>query len=279
MNEWLSDRQLDEIVIEVVGQMKTQYGISETCTGEQACHKMGLELRRGPLPRGTEGMTTGQTIVVNQKITWPPRVEFTIFHEITHHVLDEDGQHYEHYTAALRRNDLAFKAAIERACDRGAAEFLMPRHLVRAAISDRGFSVELIGYLASTFGASIVAAAIQLATCAPIECYVLLCVYGVRPRGNPPQTTLYAEYVAAPWSARYPLARYCAIPKDHLCYQVWQERLASKGRSFVPFPSGRRMPCYAEALCLQDRRVAAVLSLGQLPSPGQSLLVFPESGA
>lgn len=277
MSEWISDRQLDEMIIELVTRTKQQYEILTACSGADACRKLGLNLRRARLAADTDGLLSGDTVVINEAVTWQPRVEFTIFHEITHYLLDEDGQHYEYFTSALRKNERAFKAAIERYCDRGAAEFLIPRQLVRAAIQERGFSVELVEHLAANTGASIVASAIQLASCAPIPCYVLLCAFGLRPRCLPAQRGLYVEYVATPYSTRYPLARFAAIPQDHLCYQAWQDRASTKGRSFVPFPSGRRKPCNVEAKCLQDRRVAAVLTLEQLAIPGQLSLAFPES--
>lgn len=277
MSEWISDHQLDEMIIELVARTKQQYAIPTTCSGADACRKLSLKLRRAPLAAGTDGLLSGDTIVINEAVTWQPRVEFTIFHEITHYLLEEDGQHYEYFTSALRKDDRAFKAAIERYCDRGAAEFLIPRQRVRAAIQERGFSVELVEHLAVTTGASIVASAIQLASCAPIPCYVLLCVFGLRPRCFPAQRGLYVEYVATPHSTRYPLARFAAIPQDHLCYQAWQDRTSTKGRSFVPFPSGKRMPCGTEANCLHDRRVAAILSLEQMVTAGQLSLAFPES--
>jgi Zn-dependent peptidase ImmA (M78 family) len=61
------------------------------------------------------------------RIRWAPRAEFTIYHEITHHLLDEDGEILEHFTDLLANDSVAFDREIERCCDRGAAEFLMPR--------------------------------------------------------------------------------------------------------------------------------------------------------
>src|SRR5207245_2571485 len=54
------------------------------CTGEEACQKVGLDICRGPMADGTDGAWSESEgrILLNQMVDWPPRIEFTIFHEI-----------------------------------------------------------------------------------------------------------------------------------------------------------------------------------------------------
>jgi len=190
----------------------------------------------------------------------------SIYHEIMHHLIEEDGALIEYYTARLRRDDRAYHAAIERCCQQGAAEFLLPRERVQAAITAEGFAPRLVGLLADQAGVSLAAAAIQLARCAPVECYVVLC----RAASDSPER-LVVDY--APTNGRYPLARSSAIPADHPLARSWRARGAVAGWSYVPFPSAKRFPCYCAAT-YRAGRVIGVLAREQPVSRAQLALPF-----
>lgn len=127
MTRMLTQRKLDEKVVEMVAEARERFGIPEGCDGQTACGKVGLEIRRGRLGSGMDGMLVKDHVVVNQTLRGVPRVEFTIFHEIFHYLLDEDGEIIEFYTDLLRSDARAYNMAIERCCHQGAAEFLMRR--------------------------------------------------------------------------------------------------------------------------------------------------------
>jgi hypothetical protein len=272
MDVWLTERQIEEKVVGLVGWARQQCQIPFGCSAESACQKVGLQVCRGPLPAGTDGALSGERILLNESITWRPRIEFTIFHEIVHYLLDEDGELINFFTEALRRSQAAYDAAIERCCHLGAAEFLMPRDQVRETIGEKGLSVELVELVADGSGASLVAAAIQLAACSPADCYVLLCCFGPIPKAWPPRTGLHIEYAATPCGIKYPLARFTPLPADHLLTTAWQNRCYANDRSYVPFRSGRRMPCYCEAKYVNGR-VLGVLTFAP-PTPREQLLLF-----
>lgn len=267
-------------MVQMVAEARERYGIPEGCDGETACRKMDLKLRRGPLGPERDGMLAGDHVIVNQGLRWPPRIEFTIYHEIFHHLLEENGEIIELCTELLRSDDSAYRAAIERCCHQGAAEFLMPQARVREVISSEGFSVDLIELVSGRYGTSIVASAIQLARCSPIDCYVVICSHGRVPRSSPPYHGLFIEYTAAPSRVRYPLGRFSPVCGDHLLAQAWQTRGRVHGISYVPFRSTyrrapeRRMECRCEANRIGDR-VLGVLSLEEPVSPDQ--LVLPLS--
>jgi len=205
-------------------------------------------------------------VVVAAALTLQARVEFSIYHEIMHHLIEEDGALIEYYTARLRRDERAYRAAIERCCQQGAAEFLLPQERVRAAIAADGVTPQVVGLLADQAGVSLAAAAIQVAHGAPVECYVVLC----RAASDGPER-LVVDY--APTNGRYPLARSSPIPADHPLTRSWRARGSVAGWSYVPFPSGKRFPCHCAAT-YRAGRVIGVLAREQPVSRAQLALPF-----
>jgi hypothetical protein len=267
----LTPAELDGKIVDLVARAREEHGIPEGCDGATACARLGLRLRRASVPRGTDGMLSDGLVVVSNSISWAPRVEFTIYHEITHHLLDEDGEIIEHFTALLRNNEKGYEREIERCCHKGAAEFLMPRARVSEAISEEGLNVDLIEILADRHGASLIASTLQLAHCAPVDCLVVLCSHGAIPRSWPPSTGLYTDYVGAWPRRRYPLARFSPVGSDHVLARAWQNRCRAEGRAYVPYRSGKREPAYCEAKPLGPF-VAGILSFQEPPPKGQLTL-------
>jgi hypothetical protein len=266
----LTPRELDQKIVDLVARAREEYGIPERCDGGTACARLGLKLGRAPLQTGMDGMLAGDRIVVDRAVRWAPRVQFTIYHEITHHLIDEDGEIIEHFTELLRNDDRAFKKEIERCCHKGAAEFLMPREKVAQAIRAEGLSVGLVGLIAQRHNASLIASAIQLAHCAPVECYVVLCSYGPVPGGPSHYRGLYLDYVGASPTRRYPLARFSPVRSDHVLSRAREDRGAAEGDTYVPFRSGKRMPCHCEAEPLGPF-VAGILSFGNAAAPREQM--------
>lgn len=262
---------MDRKIAELVARAREERGITEGCDGRTACGKLGLELVRAPLPPGTAGILSGNRVVVDQNVRWAPRTEFTIYHEITHHLIKEDGEIIEHYTELLRNDAGAFDREIERCCDRGAAEFLMPRARVAETIKAETFTVDLVGIIAHRHGASLIASAIQLAHCAPVECYVVLCSHGPVPRSRPHRRSLYVDYAGASPTRRYPLARFSPVPDGHVLSRARGERCRTEGKSSVPFRSGAYMPCHCEAKPVGPF-VAGILSFEAAVPQGQMSL-------
>ncbi len=250
-DDWLTPRELDEKIRALVAGARHRHDLPDGCAGADACARLGLGLRRAPLPAGVDALLAGDCVVVAGALTHRARVEFSIYHEIMHHLLEEDGALIEYYTARLRHDDRAYRAAIERCCQQGAAEFLLPRDQVNAAIAAEGVAPHLVGFLADRAGVSLAAAAIQLARCAPMECYVVLC----RTVADDP-TRLVVDY--APTNGRYPLARHTPIPDDHPLARSWQARGPVSGWSYVPFPSGKRIPCHCEATYRAGRAIGVL---------------------
>lgn len=265
-----TERQIDQKIVELVNWAREHYGIPERCRADQACKKIGLKLRWEDTGKQDGYLSRPQhAVVVNSRITWPPRTAFTLYHEIFHYLLEEEGDEIiEIYGEALRNQEDAFESAIERCCNAGAAEFLLPRHAVLAAIAERGFSVHLVEFLSDSYGSSLLATSVQLASCAPVPCYVVVCTYGALPAWPHP-LTLYIEQAARRPDVRYPWERGTSIPPNHLLRQVWDTGQRLSGPSSIAWSSGKSMPCaHAEAKILGNR-VVGILCLNHPPSKDQ----------
>ncbi len=271
--EYMTDRDIEHKIVHLIDVARRVHDIPVGTGAKETCRRLGLRLESRPLPPDQDGLREGKLVVLNSTVRWGARLQFTAYHEAVHYLLDEDGELIEYFTAVLRKDAAAYKAAIERCCDIGAAEFLLPRAEVRKVIEADGLSVALVVRLASVHGSSLVASAIQLAMCAPCACYVVVCGYGPIPRSMPPCTGLYLEYAPRSSRTKYPLARFTPIPREHLLRDVWEQQVAGEGSSYVPFRLGARMDCYCEALPVGGR-VAAVLYLDQPVPEGQLGLPF-----
>lgn len=265
-----SQREIDDKIVELVNWARQRYGIKEGCPPETACDKVGLKLRFGDIGK-RDGLLSEKrdAIVVSSRSTWQSRVTFTIFHEIVHYLLEEEGDEiFELYTEALRNQGDAFDDAIEQCCNAGAAEFLLPRRALLEAIASRGFSIDLVEHLTRAYGSSLLATVVQLAHYAPIPCYIVVCTYGTSPRHPYPQC-LYIEQAARRADMRYPWGRGTPIPPDHLLRRVWDSGEPQSGVSEITWSSGKSMACVHAEARMVGSRVLGVFYLSRPPHKGQ----------
>jgi hypothetical protein len=75
-------------------------------------------------------------------------------------------------------------------------------------------------------------------------------------------------YVGAPPQRKFMLARFSQVRSDHVLADAWEARAPAEGKTYVPFPSGKYMPCYGEAKPLGPF-VAGILYFGEVPPQGQ----------
>lgn len=275
MGALFTETEIAGKVIALVNWARDRYGIPERTTGATACEAVGLGLRYDNIASSALGLLDeeNELIVINASVTDPGRREFTIFHEIVHFLLNQDGDLFEYFTEILRNDERAFDAAFERCCHMGAAEFLLPRERVRAAIRQHGFSIDLVERLRSVTSASIATIASQLATYAPVDCYVVICFFGASPKW-PHARDLYVE-VAVRASGAFPIARGTMIPPDHPFHRVWMSGRPLSGDGYIPFPFGKQYPCkHVEARRLGNQ-VVGILYCDHPPRKGQLALELP----
>ena len=272
-------------VIEVVRNVVNEYASATIPTFDEICSGLGLSVIEDDLPIGTEGMYTKKTIFLNSRIRNEERKRFTQFHEITHHLLEENEDlisEFDEYTYGQGDRD---HAQTEYLCNVGAAEFLMPSKEFTKLYNKRGFNVQLIPFAASYFKSSIIAATIQLAQVAPNKCIAVVCENGVVPNTSAPsqvslfttgnqyhnKSKLHVIYSASsPAASDRWLAKYTIFPDDHLINQAFRQSKMLKDDSEIPFPSWTEF-CPCEALPYKNR-VYALFHLSPLPDPNQKTL-------
>lgn len=262
----LIDCDLEEKVVNLVIRARQEQEIPEQCYGWKACELLGLTRERQILSPGQEGMLTGDgRVIVSTQTRHIARIEYTTFHELVHHLIEEDGELYEHLHEMHHDCEKSFNATLERWCQVGAAEFMMPRARVRAMIAEHGFCVDLIERIGQINCASEHASSIQLAVCAPVDCYVVLCAFG--PSSAWPHTpALYVEQATKRDDWEFPLVQGTVIPVDHLFHRVWVTKKHLSGPSYIPFRSGKVFPCVHADAKMLGSRVAGILCLDQPPA-------------
>ena len=272
-------------VIELVRNVVNKYASTTIPTFDEICSGLGLDVKVGELPTGTDGGQKDKTIIINSRIRNEERKRFTQFHEVTHYLIDEDG----HLISEL--HDLTFSKKdeynrqLEKFCNIGAAEFLMPSKEFTKLYEEKGFNVQLIPFAAKHFRSSTIAATIQLAQVAPNKCIAVICEKGLIPNdkvsSKAPLLTaenqsrkkpkLHVVYSASsPAASNRWLAKYTVFPDDHIINQAFLQSKMLEGECDIPFPSWQEShPC--EALPYKNR-VYALFHLSPLPNPNQMTL-------
>ena len=203
-------------------------------------------------------------IVLDPRIGDPGRLNFTFFHEISHHLICRDDELYSFIHEYAASSDKHFDAALERYCNIGAAEFLIPAKEVYKVIEEQGFSIRLVEHLEPICPASKPAIAIQLAQFATHQCFVVVCEWGQMPRRETPQVSflpladsksqLYVLYASSSRATRYSIGRFVAVPSDHVIAQAYQSQGMVKDTAPILFRSGnRRWRCECEAFYFKGK--------------------------
>ncbi|MDD5368531.1 MAG: hypothetical protein PHQ40_05565 [Anaerolineaceae bacterium] len=201
-------------------------------------------------------------------------INFTYFHEISHHLIRLDGDLYS-FLSDLAVQNKDFDKLVDGFADIGSAEFLIPRDRIFSILHEKGFSVRLIPDLDVMFPASKPAIMIQLAQCTSHKCFVAICKYGLPPRSKSKSINQLLESVNRPhlfveyWSEspsqdRYGIARYTSIAGDHLILNAYQCQGYIKGVDRIPLRSGKVWMTECEALYFKGK-VYATFNLSPVP--------------
>ena len=271
-------------VIELVRDVVNEYASTTIPTFDEICSGLGLDVKVGELPSGTDGAQKDKTIIINSQIKNEERKRFTQFHEVTHYLIEKDGDLISELHDYTINQEHGFTKPLATLCNIGAAEFLMPSKELTKLYNKRGFNVQLIPFAANYFKSSIIAAAIQLAQVAPNRCIAVICEKGLIPNDkasskvsllttenqshNKPK--LHVVYSASSPSTNRWLAKYTVFPDDDLVNQAYSQSKILEGESEIPFPSWKeRCPC--EALYNRNR-VYALFHLTPPPNLDQMAL-------
>lgn len=253
----LSDRQLREQFIELVQSTRSQ--LPDSASIFDIANYFGLKIRQENMPADKDGayIENEATIILNNLVISEARRLFTFYHELAHYIIreDEDLYSYLHDTYVDSRN---FDKTIELICNIGAAEFILPRNIVRDFIEKEGFSLNLIPEICRQECVSGPAVLIQLIQCAPNHCYGVVCKSGIPSSfGDTVQTAfvhvgktkkLYVLYAMWSPSAKYSISRFTPIPNDHILTRGLSDHELIKGKDRIPFRSGTNWPVPCEVL-------------------------------
>lgn len=282
----VTEREAQERLRSLVRECKTRLGVKTVPPYEGPNHPLAqllsIEIReRRGVPHGGIYITSEPPyIAIDPYVSSPERLNFTFFHEVTHHLIRIDG---ELYGFLDDHAPTGFDRVREDYCNLGAAEFLIPHADVRATFQARGFSMALLQDFDTSYPASKPAIAIQMAQCAPHQCIIVVCEPGWVTRKDQnqplidveaiPQQTLLVSYSSRSPSYAYPCARGTPIPKHHLISNAYAERTSLRGKADIPFRSGKQWPVDCEAFYYRGK-VYAAFNITSPPSKHQQAFAF-----
>jgi Zn-dependent peptidase ImmA (M78 family) len=206
-------------------------------------------------PDGEDGayLDDLRQIVISTKVKNEERVNFTFLHELMHAIIQDDPDLLSacHDVPGGFSDDL-----IERLCNKGAAEMLVPSEAVR----QYGCSVALIPTLCEQFSASSLAVAFQMINCADDVRYLVIAelrtviVAPATPLDpyNRIGDRLVVAYGAKSPAAKYSIRRNRHLPLGHgLYHAMLQPEIALKMEAEVPIGEN---PWFMRCECVYFRQ-------------------------
>ena len=192
--------KLERLVIRRVQDVVKEYASTRLPTFDEICLGLGLDVKEGLLPPGKDGLYEDGIIIINSAIENEERKRFTQFHELTHHLVKEDEDLISELHDLTYKQEGEYDRQIERFCNIGAAEFLMPHEEFRKLYQAKRFSIELIFSAAHHFKSSTIATTIQLAQVAPNKCITAVFEYGLISNSTTPLPDPFLTQNIAPES-------------------------------------------------------------------------------
>lgn len=277
----LSERQLREQIVDLAQEAKKRIPDHVSFTDIERI--FGLQVCEDHLPMDKDGayIEVKSEIIINKNITSDERRQFTIYHELVHHLIRLDEDLYSYLHDAYEDAD-DFENTIELLCNIGAAEIILPRDIVRDLIETQGFSLEIVPQLCHQGCVSGPAALIQLVQNAPNRCYGVVCANGIPPNSSITNqqsfirtlqtNTLYILYTMWSPSAKYSIARFTHIDKHHILMQALTQDSLISGKDRIPFRSGKIWKVPMEAIRFRSK-VYGLFNVTPPPNPQQLRLL------
>ncbi len=272
----MNDGAMRRYVINLVRQIIADRGLTPRPGWREAVAALGLPpVCFRELPDGTDGIRADRQIVISARLSCPERVEFTVFHEVLHILIDEDedweiGAQLRGFSGSL--DERGRQRVLEQLCQAGAAEFVVPAEPFAALMGRHGWQISSLAEAVTVFGCSSIAAAFQFAHCYPDPCVVAICEDGVLPQpgdaggsGSPPGCRcLHVAYSVSNFKNKYPMRRHVAVPRSHLIHQAWRDAAPASGTDIGFFRDNRTWKMDCEVACLKRRAYALFLTQGRI---------------
>jgi hypothetical protein len=257
-----SFRQAKQRLIDLIKLTKEEHGY-DSSGGYQGiddplAKSLGIEVEEHYMPFDLGTYIAANPPLRPKPVIWldptsadQERLNFSYYHEISHHLIRSDNDLYGFLSDLVDRND-EFDNLVDRFANIGAAEFLIPSEDIIALHNTRGFSIQLLPELDERYPASKPAIAIQMAQCASHRCFVTVCQFGLLQNknqeqesfvrmGNDLEPKLYVQYSSnSPSQEKYSIGKYSVISENHLFYRAYKTQGYVKGSDYIPFKNGRK---------------------------------------
>lgn len=225
---------------------------------------LGLTVKEIVIEGKQDGFLHDRTIVLNRTIKYEERKSFTLFHEVTHHLLDGEDEIISFLMEYHAGKDWEYSQYIERLCNLGAAQFLAPLDQVQDAVRTKKYSIKLIAELDTILPASKPALLFQLAQVTPHKCTLVIVEKGDIIESSPSPKLLnidanripnyYTLYTATSPSNKYRPGRFVTIPKHHILRNAFKSTDLLVGEDYIPYKSGNQNhKCYCEGLLIGSK--------------------------
>lgn len=245
------------MVVNYIDDIKRQYAI--WTNPFNLARELEISIAVGKLGPDQEGAAFAKRIVLDPTLRVKARRRFTLYHEIVHHLIRRNDKLYS-ILHDQYRSDEDLTHIIEHLCNVGAAEFIIPRSTVLAAIEANGFSISQVRDLSKADEVSLTATCVQLALCAKHGCIATVCRMVLSQKVDSPglfgevepRMVLQVETAVSSSYTKYRIARGGLIPKGHLLYDTYEAASGDivSGIAPAPFRSKRTWLVKCEAICI-----------------------------
>lgn len=251
-----------------IRKMKTQCGISSCCTYRDdsriICEYLHLSLIPENLSNDEYAFYSRKEkfIAIDLEKGTPERVNFSFFHEITHHIIENDNELYYALTE-LAGDKKVLDDIEEELANTGAAEFLMPSEEIREIIGQKGFCIKLFPEIYEKYPASRQAVLVQMAQCTSHKC--ILCMCGST-KDNNLSDRLMVEFSTKSPSTKYSIGKNHLIPLDHYLNNVSESTpFLTDRKAQVPYKKSDKIHKTNSEGLFYDGKVYALFNLTEAP--------------
>lgn len=280
-NERDARKYIETLVKGILGECGVISAPHYKGTNHLIADRLGVKIKEGHAPNG-DGFYIKSPIpmiVMDPRMAFQERKNFTFYHELSHHIIRNDPTLYDFIDTNTGGYNLT--RPLEAYCDLIASEFLIPIQKVKKHLEKASSPIKLIGELDYEFPASIPAITIQLANACSHKCIILLCQFGQHDAIKSPKlinqnciNSLYIQHSASSFSCNYSCARNALIPKNHLIYNAFKDKSFLKGKDKPIFRNRSNWSIYQEAFFYKGR-VVAELRFSDLITYSNAQMSFP----
>lgn len=257
-------------VINLVEKVRQKFdaNLSKEELAIKICDDYGVKIQKEYLNTSSDGHYSPEnnSITLNKNCTYAPRTIFTLFHEILHFLIEKEGEDIIELLNEYSRSD--YQDSLERLCDLGASEFLLPENKIQESVVDKDIDLSLFRELMeSSTEVSAPAIARKLAHLAHYPAIFIVCGEKLfsTPSGGLLEIdeiklqNLAIEYAFNTASFKYKLKRFHPIPENHLIHQAFSSSNDCQGEDFFPFSKNpNKMKCFVNCF-VRNNRVYGIL--------------------